>query len=66
LIKRLPEIFAVILICFAIILIIHQQMVSDDRWFSIRQMWHHETLIASFVFGAICLIVGKYLGKLKE
>jgi hypothetical protein len=65
-IRRLPEIFAVILICLAIILIIHQQLVSDDRLFNIRQMWHHETLIASFFFGAICLLIGKYLGKYKE
>jgi hypothetical protein len=28
-------------------------------------MWHHETLIAAFVFGAVCLIAGKYLGKFK-
>jgi hypothetical protein len=63
LIRRLPEIIAAILICLAIFLAVHQQIISDDRWFNLGQMWHHETLIAAFVFGAACLIVGKYLGK---
>ena len=64
-IKRLPEILAVVLVCLALFLAIRQQIISDDRWFNLRQMWHHETLIAAFVFGAVCLIVGKYLGKFK-
>jgi len=66
LIRRLPEIFAVVLICLAIFLVTHQQLVSNDRLFNLRQMWHHETLIAAFLFGAVCLIVGKYLGKHRQ
>jgi hypothetical protein len=65
LIKLLPEAFAFIFILIAILLTIHQQLVSDDRLFNIRQMWHHETLVAVFFFGAVCLIIGKYLGKFK-
>ena len=65
-IRRLPEVSAFILICMAIFLFIHQQITSDDGWFSIHQIWHHETLIVAFVFGAVCLIVGKYLGRLKR
>ncbi len=64
-IRRLPEILAIILFFSALFLAIHQQIISDDRWFNLRQMWHHETLIAAFVFGAVCLIAGKYLGRLK-
>ena len=64
-IKRLPEAFALIFILIAVSLAIHQQVTSNDRWFNFHQIWHHETLIAVFVFGAVCLIVGKYLGKIK-
>ena len=64
-IKRLPEVFAFIFILIAIFLTVRQQEISDDRWFNFRQIWHHETLIAVFVFGAVCLVVGKYLGRIK-
>lgn len=65
-IKRLPEAFAIVFILIAISLAIRQQIVSEDSWFSAGQIWHHETLIAIFVFGAVCLIVGKYIGRLNR
>jgi hypothetical protein len=66
LIRCLPEVFAFILICVAIFLIIHQQILSNDRLFNLHQMWHHETLIATFLFGTVCLIIGKYLGRSRQ
>jgi uncharacterized membrane protein YvlD (DUF360 family) len=66
LIRRLPEVFAFILVCAAILLVIHQQIISNDRLFNLHQMWHHETLIAAFLFGAVCLIIGKYLGRTRR
>lgn len=62
-IKRLPEILALILAALAVFLIVRQQFVGDDRLFNFRQIWHHETLIAAFIFGAVCLLLGKYLGR---
>ncbi|MGD9143293.1 MAG: hypothetical protein PVG61_05555 [Dehalococcoidia bacterium] len=63
-IKRLPEIIAIIFILIAIYLGIHQVITTDDTIFNLRQIWHHETLIAVFGFGAVCLLAGKYLGKI--
>ena len=64
--KRLPEILALLFILIAVFLTIHQEIYSDDGWFNIRQMWHHETLITVFVFGAVCFIAGKYLGRIRQ
>jgi hypothetical protein len=61
--NRIPEILAGILILLAVFLVIHQQLFSVDSWFNFQQLWHHETLIASFIFMAIGLILGKYLGR---
>jgi hypothetical protein len=63
-INRIPEILAVIFLLMAIFLTIHQQLFSNDAWFNFQQLWHHETLIACFVFAAVALVLGKYLGRL--
>lgn len=65
-IRRLPEVLAVIFFLVAIALAIRQQIVAEDSWFNLRQVWHHETLIAVFIFGGVCIILGKYLGKFKQ
>ena len=65
-IKRLPEVLVFIFILIATFLAIRQHVVSGDMWLSIRQIWTHETLIIMFIFGAVCLIAGKYLGKIKR
>ena len=62
--KRFTEILAFIFVLIAIFLGIRQVIVTDDNIFNLRQIWHHETLIAVFLFGAVCLLVGKYLGKI--
>jgi hypothetical protein len=64
LIKRLPDIFAILFILITVSLGVHQIIVSDDVIFNMRQIWHHETLMGIFGFGAVCLLVGKYLGRL--
>ena len=63
-IKRLPDILAIIFVLIALFLGIRQIIVTDDVVFNVRQIWHHETLIGIFGFGAICLLVGKYLGRM--
>jgi hypothetical protein len=66
LINRLPEILAIVFILIALFLGIRQVIVTDDVIFNIHQIWHHETLIGIFGFGGICLLVGKYLGRMKQ
>lgn len=61
--KRLTEILAFVFFLIAVFLSIRQVVTTDDSIFNLRQIWHHETLIAVFFFGAVCLLVGKYLGK---
>ena len=65
-INRLPEILAVVFILITVSLGVHQIIVSDDVIFNVPQIWHHETLMGIFGFGAVCLIVGKYLGRMKH
>ena len=62
-IKRLPEILAFIFFVIAVFLGIRQVVTTDDTIFNVQQIWHHETLIGIFFFGAVCLLVGKYLGN---
>ena len=63
-IKRLPDILAIVFLLITLALGIHQIVVTDDVIFNVRQIWHHETLMGIFGFGAICLLVGKYLGRM--
>ena len=63
-IKLLPELVSALFILAAIFLAVRQYVVSGDIWLSFRQIWTHETLIIMFVFGAVCLIAGKYLAKI--
>ena len=56
-----PEIVAGILLCLAVALLVHQQLISNDVWFNWQQFWHHEPVIACCVIAAIALLAGKYL-----
>ena len=55
-----PKLFLALL---AVFLIVHQLLYRNDGWFNFQQLWCHETLIACFIFAAIALVAGKYLGR---
>jgi len=61
--SRIPEILAVIFVCLAVALLIHQQLTSDDVWFNWQQFQHHESFIACGFVAAVSLLLGKYLGR---
>jgi hypothetical protein len=63
--RFLPEILAVIMVVLAILGLVHQQLTTSDVWFHLGQLRNHETIIACCIVGAVALVVGKYLGKIR-
>lgn len=61
----IPEILAVVLVVLAIVGLIHQQLTTSDVWFHFGQLRNHETIVACCIVGAVALVVGKYLGKIR-
>ena len=62
--KFVLEILAFLLLCMAVLGLVHQQLYTCDAWFDWGEMLNHESLVACFVVAAIALVVGKYLGKI--
>ena len=60
--SRLPEILAVMLFFAAIVVLVHQQLITNSVWFNWRQFLQHESFAACFFVAAISLLLGKYLG----
>jgi hypothetical protein len=61
--NRTPEILSVALVWLAVIVIVHQQLFTNDVWFNFGQIWHHEPIIACLLVAAVALVLGKHLGK---
>jgi hypothetical protein len=62
--KFVSEILAFLLLCVAVLGLVHQHLFTCDNWFDWSEMLNHESLIACCVVAAIALVVGKYLGKI--
>jgi uncharacterized membrane protein SpoIIM required for sporulation len=60
--KFIPEVLAGMAIGFAVLLIFHQKYIHRF-WFDFRDAWHHESVEAILVAGAIGLLLGKYLSR---
>ena len=54
-----------VLVVLAIVGLIHQQLTTSDVWFHFGQLRNHETIVACCIVGAVALVVGKYLGKIR-
>jgi ABC-type arginine transport system permease subunit len=61
--SRLPEILAVLLFFAAIVVLVHQQLITESEWFNWQQFLHHESFAACFFVAAISLLLGKYLDR---
>jgi len=61
----IPEILAVILVVLAVLGLIHQQLTTNDVWFHLGQLKNHETIVSCCIVGAIALVAGKYLGRIR-
>ncbi len=59
---RLPEILAVLLFFAAVVVLVHQQLITNV-WFNWRQFLQHESFAACFFVAAISLLLGKYLDR---
>ncbi len=62
--KFVLEILAFILLCLAVLGLVHQQLTNCDPLFDWREIVNHESIVVCLVASAVALIVGKYLGKL--
>ena len=62
--KFLLEILAFLLLCLAVLGLVHQQLTTYDSLFDCREIMNHESIVVCLVVSAIALLVGKYLGKL--
>ena len=60
-----PEILVVVLVILAGLSLIHQQLATSDVWFHFGQLKSRETIVACFIVGAIALVAGKYLGRVR-
>ncbi len=62
--KYVPEILAVLSLCSAMLVLVHQQLTSTcDTWFHFQEIHSHEVLASFCVVAAVALVIGKYLGK---
>ena len=62
--KFILEVLAFILICLAVLGLIHQQLTTCDPLFDLHEIVNHESIVICLVASAVALLVGKYLGKL--
>ena len=63
--RFLPEIFAALSLCLAGAVLVHQQLYTNDVWFNLKQLRHHEPIAVFFVVAAISFVIGKYLGRFR-
>ena len=58
--NRLPEILAGLCVAAAVGVLVHQK-IAHHFWFSLKDLWHHESVEACLVALAVGLVLGKYL-----
>ncbi|OGO21431.1 MAG: hypothetical protein A2144_03205 [Chloroflexi bacterium RBG_16_50_9] len=61
--NHVVEIMAAVLLCLAVLVLVQQQITTDDVWFNWHQIKNHESLAISLAVAAAALLVGKCLGK---
>jgi hypothetical protein len=62
--KYLVEILAVLALCLAVVVLVHQHLVSScPIWFHTEEIFNHEAAASFCVIAAVALVIGKYLGK---
>jgi hypothetical protein len=62
--KYIIEILAVVFLCLAVLLMIHQQLTNTcDVWFHVEEIASHEVAASFCIVAAVALVIGKYLGK---
>lgn len=62
----IPEILGALLVIAAGLLLGLQLLVRSGSWYSIAQAMSHETAISCLFVAAAGLLIGKYLGNLRE